>query len=441
MFLCQSAISQSPDGFLFCNDLARYTRQFRTHRVLILENLFLSKARWKMLRKLLREDLSWKLPRKWLQLSSTQVNMRHFSDKQQSSNENQPEMYRKSIETHLASAGCAVSDPSTGAVILPLHLSTTFERSKETLQLDKGFNYSRLGNPTRKQLEEFVCKLEKGRESFAFSSGMQAAMAVLTCLPNSFVLLPDDLYHGVYVVLVEIFSKWNVKYEKVDMTDHKAVKEKLDFIATKNQEFSNVLVWVETPSNPMCKVADIQKINELLTHAIPQEKALLLVDATWSTPYLTKPLILGADIVLQSSTKYLNGHCDSTGGVLTVGTSPRAESVLEMIKIVHQVGGGVLSPFDCWLTLRGLRTLAVRMKAHCENAMAVAEYLQGHSAVEKVYYPGLVTHPQNKLARVQMSGKFGGMVSFQVKRGKSSQSLEGTALKVLKLICAFHSKH
>jgi cystathionine gamma-synthase len=272
--------------------------------------------------------------------------------------------YKLEMETILASGGCETSDPLTGAVVPPLYLSTTFERSKETLQLDRGYNYSRLGNPTRSQLESLMTKLENGKESFAFSSGMQAAMSLLTCLPNSYVLLPDDLYHGISCLLGEIFSKWGIKYEKVDMTDLKLVKDKIESLKSKAEDYSKILIWLETPSNPLCKVSDIKGIS-VLSQLLPEEKTLLLVDTTWSTPYLTRPLDLGADIVLHSSTKYLNGHCDSMGGILTVGNTVKAQSIVETLRTVHQIGGGVLSPFDSWLTLRGMRTLSLRMKVSC----------------------------------------------------------------------------
>lgn len=338
--------------------------------------------------------------------------------------------YKKTLDTILSGAGCDPSDASTGAITPPIYLSTTFERNKETLELDRGFNYSRLGNPTRLLLERFMTELEEGKESFAFSSGMQGVMALFTSLPNSYVLLPDDLYHGVYVLLIEIFSKWNVKFEKIDMTDHKLINQKLQGLKVDADKYSKVLIWIETPSNPLCKVTDIPKIVELSKSVLPESKSLIVVDATWSTPYLLRPLLHGADVVLHSTTKYINGHSDSTGGIVTFGSSTNAQSVIDTFRIVHQVGGGVLSPFDSWLTLRGLRTLHVRMKSHCDNAMAVAEYLQGHKAVEKVFYPGLVNHPQNKLATTLMNGKYGGMLSVSVKQKKSSPSLEHTALEV-----------
>ena len=230
-----------------------------------------------------------------------------------------------SIDTIFATAGCDPSDPQTGAVTPPIYLSTTFERDEE-LQLSRGFNYSRLGNPTRQLLEKTFAQLEQGKEAFAFSSGMQAAVALLMASPGAHIFLPDDLYHGVFVILVEVFSKWGLTFEKIDMTDHKLVNKKLTAHAateearvdSEKKDVSNeqsisrkkIILWLETPSNPLCKVTDIQSLSAMAKNLLGEERLCVVVDATWSTPYLLRPLTMGADFVLHSTTKYVGGHSD-----------------------------------------------------------------------------------------------------------------------------------
>lgn len=340
-----------------------------------------------------------------------------------------------SLETVLASAGCNIDD-RTGAVSPPIYLSTTYERD-DNLQLTGGFNYSRLGNPTRLAFERAMVEIEAGSEAMAFASGMQAAVALFMACPKAHIILPDDLYHGVLSILMEIFQPWGVTFEKVDMTDPKKVTERLE---EARKEFSQspekkLIFWIETPSNPTCKVTDIARLSELVHGLFPNQQAVVVVDSTWSTPYLTRPLSLGADVVLHSTTKYISGHSDSLGGCLVLGNTDAARNLSLNLRHFHQVGGGVLSPFDSYMTMRGLRTLHVRMKQHCENAMILAEYLAGHKAVQHVYYPGLVGHPQNKLASSQMSGRYGGMLSFLVK-GKDATS-EVNALEVVKHVKLF----
>ncbi len=332
-----------------------------------------------------------------------------------------------SLDTLLAIAGCHNSDPLTGAVSPPIHLSTTFERDSD-LALSRGYNYSRLGNPTRQLLENAFVAIEEGSSAHAFSSGMQVAMSVFTCIPKAHVMISDDLYHGVVVLLAEVYAKWGITFERIDMTNHNEVKTRLDAYV-KEHLGRPLLFWIETPTNPMCKVMDIAKLSKMAKTIVGEENTIVIVDSTWSTPYLMKPLTLGADAVLHSATKYIGGHSDSTGGILVLGKTISAKNVSPMLHTVHQIGGGVLSPFDAWLLLRGLRTLPVRMKSHCINAMAVAEYLQGHKAIKKVYYPGLINHPQNKLASEVMRGMFGGMLSFLVKAPDDSL-LQEAALKV-----------
>jgi cystathionine gamma-synthase len=338
-----------------------------------------------------------------------------------------------SMESLLASAGCERSDPLTGAVSPPIYLSSTFERD-ENLELVRGYNYGRLGNPNRHHLEAKISQLEGGVESFAFSSGMQGAFSLFMTCPGCHVILSDDLYHGVFVLLKEVLEKWGITYEKHDLANVKTFRERIESL-NRGGISRRVLVWAEVPTNPTCKIPDIPKLNKILKTLLPPDKSLIVIDSTWATPFLIQPLKVGADVVLHSTTKYISGHSDCTGGTLTVGSSTSVQELLPLLRTVHQVGGGVLSPFDSWLTLRGLRTLGVRMKTHCENAMIVAEYLKGHKAVEHVYYPGLPSHPQHQLANSLFGGRFGGMLSFLVKGEKDH--LEVNALKVLKRVLLF----
>lgn len=369
------------------------------------------------------------------------------------------------LETILASAGCYQSDPLTGAVVPPLYLSTAYERDEE-LMLSRGFNYSRTSNPSRLAFETAMAEIEGGSECLAFSSGMQAAVALFMACPKAHVILPVDLYYGIHAVLVEVFQQWGVTFEKIDMTDHHKVVECLEKVKksfSKDGNERKLIFWIETPSNPVCKVSDIAKLSALVRERFSQNQGVVVVDATWSTPFLTKPLSLGADVVLHSTTKYIGGHNDTLGGCLVLAHHPPAptpvvttplpadesnvivsshnpaqqvqepvvaSSLSERLRHVHQIGGGVMSAFDSWLAVRGLRTLHVRMRQHCENAFMVAEYLTGHKSVQQVFYPGLISHPQHKLATAQMGGKYyGGMLSFLVK-GSSPAAAEANALQV-----------
>lgn len=280
----------------------------------------------------------------------------------------------------------------------------------------------RLGNPTRLLLENTFAKLENGVAGFAFSSGMQACTTLLMACPNSHVILPDDLYHGVFAIASEIFALWGLTYEKVDMTNHSLVTEKLKECQLKGSK--KVVLWMETPSNPQCKVTDIQGLSQIAKTIILEENLCIVVDATWTTPYITKPLDFGADIVLHSTTKYVGGHSDVLAGMLVAGKTVGAAAVLQRLKVAHEIGGGVSSPFDSYLVLRGLRSLPVRMKQHCTNAMQVALFLENHPGVERVYYPGLESHPQHDLAKVQMKGMFGGMVSLLVRSSTGGDGMK-----------------
>jgi cystathionine gamma-synthase len=362
----------------------------------------------------------------WLRNSEIIINVR--LTKKFTSVKSKSYLNKSAIDSIFATAGCEDADLQTGALTPPIHFSTTYERD-EDLELSRGFNYSRIGNPTRNLLETTFAKIENGVEAFAFSSGMQSATSILMCYPRAHVLLPDDLYHGVYVIILQIFQKWGVTFEKVDMTNHEVVKDRL----SNHQNNNPVVLWLETPSNPLCKVTDIFKLSKI-SKEILGDNVCIVVDSTWSTPYLLRPLDLGADIVLHSTTKYICGHSDVLGGIAVLGNTSTANAVATTLRTIHQIGGGVCGPFDSWMTLRGLRTLHVRMKQHCENALIMSEFLQGHEKVEKVFYPGLLSHPQNQLASLQMNGRYGGMLSFLV---KSKSNCAENALKVFFCFCFF----
>ncbi|MBM3926372.1 MAG: PLP-dependent transferase [SAR202 cluster bacterium] len=307
------------------------------------------------------------------------------------------------IETMAVHAG-RHPDASTGAVTPPIHMATTFERDTDG-SYPRGFIYGRSGNPNRAMLEECLAKLEGGAECAAFASGMAALTAVCQSLaPGDHVVAPSDIYHGTARMLREIMAPWGLKVSFIDMTDVERVR--------KSMTPKTRLVLVETPSNPLLKVVDIKGCVEVAHEA----GAVCVVDNTWATPVLQRPLELGADLSVHSSTKYLGGHGDVTGGAVVARES---EGIFKKVRHIQQNGGAVPSPFDCWLIMRGIRTLPYRMRAHCENASRVAEFLASHSMVKAVHYPGLAAHPGHRSAKAQMSG-FGGMLSFQVKGGREA---------------------
>ena len=347
-----------------------------------------------------------------------------------------PKVLQKGIvtDTIFATAGCETSDLLTGAVSPPIHFSTTFERDKETLELSRGFNYSRLSNPTRLQFENAMKKVEFGNEAFAFSSGMQAITSLFLACPKAHVLLPDDIYHGVNVLMQSVFSLWGMTSEKIDMTNHSAVAKSLELIK-QNDPNKKIILWLETPSNPQGKVTDIETLSKLAKSIINEENICVAIDSTWATPYLSQPLILGADVVMHSTTKYIGGHSDTLGGILVTNNTIGGNSIIPILKTIHQIGGGVLSPWESWMTLRGMRTLPVRMKQHCLSALLIAKYLETHKLIEHVYYPGLINHPQHELATKQMNRMYGGMLSFRIK-SKDNNAIE--ALKVSLIVYSIY---
>ena len=301
----------------------------------------------------------------------------------------------------LAIHGGQSPDPSTGAVMPPIYATSTYAQSSPGVH--QGFEYSRTHNPTRFAYERCVATLEGGSRGFAFASGMAATSTVLELLDSGdHVVAMDDIYGGTYRLFERVRRRSaGLDFSFVDLTDLSA------FEAAIRPETK--MVWVETPTNPMLKIVDIEAIC-----AIARKRGLrVVVDNTFASPILQRPLQLGADIVMHSATKYLNGHSDMVGGMVVVGEDVE---LAEQMAFLQNSIGAVQGPFDSFLALRGLKTLHLRMKAHCENAMALAEWLDTHPAVEKVIYPGLTSHPQHELAKRQMYG-FGGIISVVVKGG------------------------
>jgi cystathionine gamma-lyase len=286
-------------------------------------------------------------------------------------------------------------DPSTGAIMTPIFQTATYAQAG--LGEHKGFEYSRTSNPTRSVLEACMAALEDGKYGLAFASGMAAESAILSLLSaGDHIVSCDDLYGGSYRIFERVMRRYTVETSYVPAGDLDAYEKAI--------RPNTKMVWLETPTNPLLSLVDIQAIAEI-AH---RHKLLVIVDNTFASPYFQQPLKLGADIVVHSTTKYINGHSDVVGGALVLND----EEAYEAIKFYQNAAGGVPSPFDTWLILRGIKTLAVRMRQHEENARAVAGFLAEHPRVERVYYPGLVSHPDHELAKRQMSG-FGGMVSFQ----------------------------
>src|SRR4051812_32711537 len=295
-------------------------------------------------------------------------------------------------------------DPATGAVNVPVHLSTTFKQDGVG-GLRGGYEYSRSGNPTRTALQEALAALEQGSAGMAFASGLAAEDTLLraVCEPGGHVVLGGDAYGGTFRLISKVLSRWGVEHTPADLNDPDALRAAM--------RPTTRVVWCETPTNPLLNVADIALVAEV-AHAAG---ALLVVDNTFASPYLQQPLTLGADVVVHSTTKYCGGHSDVVGGALVTSDPELGERLAW-----HQNAiGAVAGPFDAWLVLRGLKTLAVRMDRHCANAEQIARFLQDRTGVSEVYYPGLETHPGHQVARGQMRG-FGGMISFRVAAGESA---------------------
>jgi cystathionine gamma-synthase len=316
------------------------------------------------------------------------------------------------IETLAVHAGHIV-DPATGAVAAPIHLSTTFERDIEGTY-SRGFMYTRNNNPNREALERGVSLLEGGAVAAAFSSGTGATMSIFQALaPGDHVLAHVDAYYGTSRLIREIFLRWGLEADFADMSDLAAVKKAL--------KPNTKLAWAETPSNPLLKIVDLAAVSEIVHDA----GAPFVCDNTWA-PVLQRPFGLGADLILHSTTKYFGGHCDVLGGIVVAKTE---NDLFQRLRSIQYEGGAVPSPFDCWLILRGMRTLPWRMRAHSENAMKVAEFLSTHQKVAHVHYPGLQSHPGHQIAARQMS-MFGGMLSFQVKDGRDAAMSVASKTKI-----------
>lgn len=290
-------------------------------------------------------------------------------------------------------------DPATGAVVVPIYQTSTY--AQEAVGKHRGYEYSRTGNPTRAALEQCIAALEGGAHGLAFASGMAAEATVMHLLkPGDHTLAVDDLYGGSYRLFRRVLEPMGLTFSFVDGSDLSAVEKALTDRTR--------IVWVESPTNPLLKLVDIEAVSRL-AHA---RQALLVVDNTFMSPYFQRPLSLGADVVVHSATKYLGGHSDVIGGALVVN---RAD-LFERLGFLQNAVGGVPGPMDAWLVLRGLKTLAIRMREHDRNARLVAAFLSEHPKVARVFYPGLPKNPQRELAQRQMSG-FGGMISFEVKGG------------------------
>ncbi|MBV8148397.1 MAG: PLP-dependent transferase [Candidatus Eremiobacteraeota bacterium] len=306
-------------------------------------------------------------------------------------------MHHETLAVH---AGHAV-DSATGAVTLPLHLSTTFERDPDG-GFSRGYNYVRDGNPVRDAFERCMCLLEGGSESVAFPSGMAAAFAVLqTFAPGDRIAVAHDVYYGLRELVLDYFPRWGIEAVFVDPND--AAELRRACVAPTK------LLWIETPSNPLITVIDIARCASIAHDA----GVLLACENTFASPAVQQPFRHGADLVVHSVTKYLAGHSDAMAGVVVVRDAP----VAEKLRFFQRACGAVLAPFDAWLALRGIQTLAVRMRRHCENALVVAKFLAAHPAVTRVRYPGLASDPGNAIAARQMNG-YGGMLAFELRGGR-----------------------
>jgi cystathionine gamma-synthase len=309
-------------------------------------------------------------------------------------------------------------DPTTGAVVPPVYLTTTFVQDGIG-GFRNGYEYARGANPTRDSLQELLASLEGGKSAFSFASGLAAEDAILRAVlsPGDHIVMGNDVYGGTHRLVERFFIPWGVSLSTVELTDLDTVR------ATLRPEVTKVL-WVETPSNPLMKISDIAALAELGHEA----GAIVVVDNTFASPYLQQPLALGADVVVHSTTKYLGGHSDVLGGALVLNDP----QLTEKVGFLQFAAGAVSGPFDAWLTVRGVKTLAVRMDRHSENAQAIAEAIVGHRAIDTVYYPGLPDHPGHELAARQMKS-FGGMISVSLKGGAAAARKFAESMRLFQL--------
>lgn len=294
-------------------------------------------------------------------------------------------------------------DPTTGAVIPPIYATSTYVQSSPGVH--KGYEYSRSQNPTREAFERCVANLENGQRGYAFASGLAAMSTVLELLDSgAHVIASDDLYGGTFRLFERVRKRTAAhQFSFIDMTDPAAVREAI--------RPNTKMVWVETPSNPLLKLIDLEAVAAIAR----QHNLLAVADNTFASPWGQRPLELGFDIVVHSTTKYLNGHSDVVGGVAVVGNEAKHAALAEQLAFLHNAVGAIAGPFDSFLALRGVKTLAIRMERHCTSALHLAQWLQAQPKVAKVHYPGLETHPQHALARRQMRAGFGGMISVELK--------------------------
>jgi cystathionine gamma-synthase len=313
-----------------------------------------------------------------------------------------PDFSKLHPETIAVHAGRAV-DSATGAVAAPIHLSTTFERATDGT-FPSGFDYTRGNNPNRAALEQALAVVEGGSAAAAFASGSAAVHAIFQALaPHDHVVVPLEAYHGILRLLRSVFTRWQLAIDFADMTDLDALGQAV--------RSDTKLVWAETPSNPTLKLTDLAAVGEI-AHA---QGALFACDNTWA-PLIQRPFTFGANLVMHSTTKYFGGHSDVLSGAVV---AREENEFFQRIRELQKLAGAVPGPFECWLIHRGIHTLPVRMRSHCDNALRVAQFLDSHARVNQVHYPGLISHPQHELARRQMQ-QFGGMISFELKGDRAA---------------------
>lgn len=302
------------------------------------------------------------------------------------------------FETRAIHAGCE-PDAGTGAIMTPIFQTSTYVQ--ESPGKHKGYDYSRTHNPTRTALEKNIASLEEGNYGLAFSSGMSAILTIIQLFnPGDHIICCDDVYGGTFRLFDKVLKRYKLEFDFADLTNPQSLE--------RYTRDNTKLVWLESPSNPLLKLIDI----ETIVRTAKKENIFIVVDNTFATPFFQKPLKLGADIVMHSTTKYLNGHSDVIGGALVTNN----RELYDKLQFLQNAAGAVPGPFDCFLVLRGIKTLAVRMERHAENAVRIAQFLETHPKVRRVIYPGLKSHPQHGLARKQMAG-FGGIITFFIKGG------------------------
>lgn len=296
-------------------------------------------------------------------------------------------------------------DELTGSISVPVYQTSTFVQ--EAPGVNKGFDYARTGNPTRKVLENIVAKLEGGHSAFAFATGLAAIDSVAKLLSSGDeIIAVDDIYGGAYRLFTHVYQKLGIKIHYVDTTDADNI---LDYVNENTK-----IIWIESPTNPTLKISDIEHISRIAKSI----NALLVVDNTFASPISQKPFDLGADIVVHSATKYIGGHSDLLAGLVVTKT----EELSEKIKFIQNASGGILGPWDCFLTIRGIETIDLRVRKQCETALRIAQFLEKHNLVDKVHYPGLGNHKNHTIAAKQQNGLFGGVVSFSLKEDTSSKA-------------------